>query len=103
MRLTLVILSVLTASSCFGQGVINKGANIVLTNSAHVVVTTPDGNYVNKLDGMMYSKNGSTFTLRGDWINNGTTTAYGSNDGLVVLDGDTQYISGNLTSFDSLF
>jgi len=94
---------VLTISQLLGQGWVNNGAKIVLTDSVHVVLTTANGHYTNKNNGLIYSKRKSFLILRGNWFNNGGNPAIASNDGSVILDGGGQSINGSdPTSFNNL-
>jgi len=103
-KLSISILCVLAISELFGQGWVNNGAKVVLTDSVHVVVTTANGHYMNKNGGLIFSKRKSYFTLRGNWYNNGGNVAIATNDGTVILDGGGQLIGGlSSTSFNSLF
>lgn len=82
----------------FGQGLINNGAHITIRSNTHLVVTQ---NFQNKKDGKVTSS--GTTHVREDWINDGTTPVYTSNDGTTILDGNTQKITGsNRTSFNNL-
>ncbi len=103
MRRTLLAILIICPCLVFSQGWVNNGAQIVLKNDVNVVITTGNGNYLNKGDGQILSNGGSHFLIRGDWTNNGNTLAIASNDGEVILDGDIQRINGTAsTEFNTL-
>ncbi|MCB9245411.1 MAG: gliding motility-associated C-terminal domain-containing protein [Flavobacteriales bacterium] len=86
-----------------GQGWVNNGANLVLTDSVHVVITTANGNFLNKNNGLVHSRRESFLHLRGNWINNANNVAIASNNGTVILDGGVQFIDGiRSSSFNNL-
>lgn len=102
-RVSISLLIALSSSGLFAQGWVNNGANVVLTDSVHVVVTTANGHYLNKNNGLIRSKRESYFHLRGNWINNGGNEAIASNNGTVILDGGVQQILGtDPSSFNNL-
>lgn len=103
-RVSISLLIALSSSGVFAQGWVNNGANVVLTDSVHVVVTTVNGHYLNKSNGLIRSKRESYFHIRGNWINNGGNEAVASNNGTVILDGAVQQILGtNSSSFNNLW
>lgn len=64
------------------QGLINNGANIVLTNTSTLNIT---GNYTNQGNGLIHNKTpGGIINLSGNWVNNGSNTAF-FNDGTLVV------------------
>lgn len=102
-KLLLSISTLCISLVSFGQGLINNGANIVIKDGGHIVITTADGDFLNKKSGKVAVRTDGTITLRGDWINNSDNGAIVSNAGTVVMDGDLQRIDGNRpTTFNSL-
>lgn len=98
-----IAVTLLTLNPCFGQGWVNNGARLVLKNNVHIVVHTPKGNFLNKSTGLITTTNGGTLHVRGNWINNASNPAIGNNGGTVMLDGDSQRITGSRsTSFNNL-
>jgi gliding motility-associated-like protein len=102
-KVLLAISTTFISLACLGQGLINNGAQITLKNAAHVVINTPNGNFINKKSGTVAVKNDGTITLRGNWINNSDNYVMSTNDGSVVMDGALQRIQGSRrTSFNNL-
>lgn len=103
MRFILVILASFLSVLAYSQGWVNNGANVILKDNVQVLVTSANGNYLSKGNGLMYFRNGGSFFLQGNWINNGNTPAIGNNDGEVILNGGIQKITGSTsTSFNTL-
>lgn len=103
LRIVIALLAAVSPALSKGQGWINNGARLVLTDSVHVVITTANGHFTNKNNGLVYSRRESYVHLRGNWVNNANNSGIASNNGTVILDGDIQFINGNRsTSFNNL-
>lgn len=76
------------------QGFVNNGANLVLTNNSTLTI---NGDYTNLGNGVVNNKTiGGIINLFGNWINNGTSSAF-LNDGATIVfkAGVPQSISGS--------
>ncbi len=103
MKKLLYIFCLLTPYLAMGQGWVTKNASVVVKDDAHVVVAGTSGHYTNKGTGLIFTRVAGTFHVRGNWINNGSSSAIGNNVGVVVLDGGAQRIMGTTpTSFNTL-
>jgi gliding motility-associated-like protein len=87
---------------CFGtshaQGLLNKGAQIVIKGGATIQVDGKDGNFTNDslsaFDGKVKITDTGSVLVRGNWVNNARNTVFSTDKGAVVLNGDTQAIRG---------
>lgn len=105
MKTALNILFLCLVTFGYSQGIYNNGAHIVIASGSHIYVDgDANGGYTNSSAGVINSD--GTFTLEGDWINNGSTDVYTSidNTGTTVFGGTTlQQIGGShLTNFENL-
>ncbi len=96
----IVIISVLSVGTAFSQGsLVLDNANVIIENNATMYVV---GDVLFQPNTELY--NNGTINLDNDWINNSTTPAINNTtNGLVVLSGDAQNITGNdITDFYNL-
>ena len=101
---SLLVLNIFSIS-LFSQGLVNNGANIVVTSGANIYIDgDANGGYTNLNAGLINSD--GTISLEGDWTNNGSTDVYTSidNTGATVFTGTTnQEIGGShKTVFENL-
>jgi len=82
----------------FGQGVLNKGAYIIISPSTSVTITGSSGNF-NNGSSSVTELNGSLY-LQGDFTNNGS---FNSTSGVITFNGNNDQIAGgNSTTFYNL-
>ncbi len=94
----------------YGQGIINKGADIRITQGAEVVIDGNNGNYTNLNGGGKDGKINSDgkITLRGSWYNNSSGTVFTNPDptGLVYVEHSFRAIhelgGSGVTTFENL-
>jgi hypothetical protein len=103
-RSTIGILSLFSTSLLIGQGLINNGARIVLTNGSNVYIDGATGHYTSQSGGAITNNTaGGTITLLGNWINNSANSGFTNDGATVVLAGANETIGGsNSTSFYNL-
>ena len=94
----------------YSQGLINNGANIVLTSTSKIYIDGTTGNYKAQVAGgnqavLRNTANTCNIYLEGNWTNNNTTgTGFSTTGSTVTFLGTTQTIGGTyLTAFDNLF
>lgn len=87
-----------------GQGLINNGAMIVMTNGANIHVDGSTGHYTNRSNGTIVNNtSGGVVLVTGDWINNGSNKAFYNDGATVILKGTAQSIGGSAaTAFYNL-
>jgi hypothetical protein len=87
-----------------GQGLLNNGAQIVITNGSNIYIDGTTGHYTNQSGGVITNNtNGATITLLGNWINNASNVAFSNDGATVVMAGANQTIGGsNPTAFYNL-
>jgi hypothetical protein len=91
------------ASVCFSQGLVNNGAEIVLSGTVQMYIDGIDGNYTSQSSGSVTTASLSVIFLEGNWINNSPNVGFTIDGGEVVLTGNTQTITGtNATAFYNL-
>jgi len=89
--------------SGFGQGLFNNGATITMSDNIIVTVNDVNGHFKDSLGGIIEITDTATIRVEGNWINNGATTIFSTNNGLVDLNGGNQRITGtDMTGFPSL-
>lgn len=99
--INLFVLSAAIAAN--GQGMVNKGAQIVVKNGAWLKVNNSTGHFLNKNNGWMDMRSGSHMVVEGNWINNAANVVMKRNGGTVWLNGGNQSIGGFYTTgFNSL-
>ncbi|MFI5221483.1 MAG: T9SS type A sorting domain-containing protein [Bacteroidia bacterium] len=88
----------------FAQGLINNGANIVLTNGSNVYIEGSTGNYTSQMNGVITNySSGGIIKIEGNWINNSVNTGFTNTGATVLLNGTNQSIGGtNATNFYNL-
>ncbi len=100
-----LIIALFIVNISFSQGLINNGANIVITSGANIYIDgDANGGYTNQGAGQINSD--GTIYLEGNWTNNGSTDVYTAidNTGATVFSGTTlQEIGGSHnTTFENL-
>ena len=96
----IITLCLIFTTHAFSQGLINNGANIVITNSTYLYID--NGGYVNNPNGEI--ENDGTIKLTGDWINNngsGVFTITNSTGEVEFIGNSLQEIGGS-TVFENL-
>ncbi len=98
------ISSLFIITNLFSQGIVNNGANIVMSGAASIYIDGgTDGDYLSQNSGSITPSTTGTVTLEGDWTNNSTNTGFTADAGLVILNGAAQSIYGtNSTTFYNL-
>lgn len=100
-----ISISILVVSWFYGngQGLFNNGAAITMGNNIVVTIDNAYGHFKDSLGGIIQIIDTATIRVEGDWINNGATTIFSTNNGLVELTGGNQRITGSdMTGFPSL-
>lgn len=89
--------------SVYAQGILNNGANIVITDGSNIYIDGSNGNYTSQSDGIFINASGSVIILEGNWVNNSSNTGFNSSGSTLMLEGSTQSIGGtNSTTFYNL-
>jgi len=85
----------------FSQGLLNNGAQIVMTSGSNIHIDGTTGHYTNQSGGLIRSATaGGTIILKGNWINNASNVAFDNDGAAVNLSGANQTIGGsNPTTF----
>lgn len=100
-KIIFLVIFISTINDALSQGIINNGANLVITNGTTVYIDGgTSGNYTSTGNSFIKSTSGlSTLSLEGDFTNNSSTTAI---DGVafssIKLVGGTQSINGSASS-----
>lgn len=99
----IVIMTTLLCCHSFAQGLINNGANIVLTSGSNIYIDGGNaiGNFTNQ-DDLGFTGtviNSGTIEVSGNWVNNSLGNVFNANTGLVELLGSNQFIGGSTTSY----
>ena len=101
--LIIILLFSIFSTRIFAQGLINNGANIVITSGSYVYINGASGNYTSQYGGIFTNDAGSTITIGGNWINNSANTGFSGPCSTVILVGTSQQIGGtNATTFHNL-
>jgi len=97
------LFSLLTVS-CFPQGIINNGGQIVLSGAAQIYIDGGTaGDYLSQTGGIVVPSAAGVITMEGDWTNNSANTGFSADAGTVVFAGAAQFINGtNSTIFFNL-
>ncbi|MFD2164313.1 T9SS type A sorting domain-containing protein [Paradesertivirga mongoliensis] len=88
-----------------GQGLINNGAQIVITNTSNIHISGATGNLTNQAGGLIVnSAAGGKITLGGNWVNDAANSVFSGTGSTVEFNGATaQSIGGtNPTAFYNL-
>lgn len=96
--IALLLPGMLCIIKSYGQGLLNKGAHIVIKGGATIQVDGKDGNFINDslagFDGKVTVPDTGSILVRGNWVNNARNTVFTTDKGAVILNGDTQAVRG---------
>lgn len=102
MRQFFTLLVVFSFHLTWGQGWVHNGA-YVQNDSAYLVIEGNNPNYTATGNSTIKMSDKAVVKLQGNWVNNGNTAIFVTNDGSVILHGNAQDIAGTkTTSFPTL-